>query len=545
MTPCCRHRFARPVSAAFRRPRTSPDSITSTRAIVVAMEGGERLAISESSGSANLELFRYLTADERHDYIAIMSLFTASLLADMSASSAADQLCSAGTTLTAEVVESRCKQLVRWGNLVPSLRDARVNTVAEYLRARSRYQVSGLGGRVHRGALEIMATTDSAREVARELLGQIAAALRDIPSLLESVESSERDERLAGVVTTVFNNQRLFTASVTDFYAYLSGVLSRFDLGGEEYAQFKTLLLDYVDLINADVNRHAPLIAQALDQVLDRLDDLMTVLDALPGLNPIGGMSVERSYGRTRSDWTQLHEWYCGAESGPAQLRQAAGQALGQLIANAKRMLDSSRTGYSRRADLLRLASWLDRSSDEQASRLFSAAFGAWPARHLSLGPDEPDPRLTPTTSWTTADPIEVPVSLRERGNRASRGRTSRVPDSAADRRLVEAAAREETRRHRAAAAELIACGSLDGARLSPGARAVLLDQLARLLTVQSDPAESTALADHDLGLILEATPGGRTRIESQDGTLTVERWTLAIRPITTENEHAPVRTAQ
>lgn len=350
---------------------------------------------------------------------------------------------------------------------------------------------------------------------------------------------TERDERLAGIVTTVFNNQRLFTASVTDFYAYLSGVLSRFDLGGDEYTRFKTLLLDYVDLINADVNRHAPLIARALEQVLPRLDQLLATLDALPGLSLGGQVSIERSEGRSRTDWTQLHQWYSGAESGPGQLRHAAGQALGQLIANAKRILDSSRTGYSRRADLLRLASWLDRSSDEEAGRLFAAAFGAWPARHLGLGPEEPDPRMTPTTSWTVADPIEVPVSLRERGNRVARGRTSRVPDSAADRRLVEAAAREEAQRHREAAAELIACGDLNGSRLSPAARAVLLDQLARLLAVQSEPEEATSLTDHDLGLVLEAVPGGRTHIESHDGTLTVEDLTLSVRSIDADSARA------
>jgi len=39
---------------------------------------------------------------------------------------------------------------------------------------------------------------------------------------------------LAGEVTTVFSNQRLFTDSVRDFYAYLAGILSRYDLAGEE-----------------------------------------------------------------------------------------------------------------------------------------------------------------------------------------------------------------------------------------------------------------------------------------------------------------------
>ncbi|WP_405162060.1 DUF2397 domain-containing protein [Nocardia sp. NBC_01499] len=86
-----------------------------------------------------------------------------------------------GQVLDPDIVEARCRKLVRWGNLIPSLRDSRVSTVADYLRARSRYQVSSLGGRVHRSAIEIMQASNGAREVARELLGQIAAGHWNAP----------------------------------------------------------------------------------------------------------------------------------------------------------------------------------------------------------------------------------------------------------------------------------------------------------------------------------------------------------------------------
>ncbi|MFE6864520.1 TIGR02677 family protein [Nocardia sp. NPDC057668] len=481
-----------------------------------------------------MDLFRYLTAEERVDYIAIMTRFTASLLADMSASTVAEQLAEDGSQLDADTAEVRCRQLVKWGNLVPSLRDSRVSTVADYLRARSRYQVSGLGGRVHRTAMEIMEASDGAREVARELLGQIAQALGEIRTLLDAPVTPERAERLAGLVTTIFNNQRLFTASVTDFYAYLSGVLTRFDLQGQEYKHFKTLLLDYIDLITADVNRHAPLIAERLDQLIERIDELLAVLDAVPGLTLGDVTTVERSSGRTRVEWEQLRQWYdgTGSESGPAQLRAAASQALGQLLANAKRMLDASATGYSRRADLLRLAVWLDRSADAEAERLFAAAFGTWSARHLMLGPDEPDPRVGPMTSWATADPIDVPVSLRDRGNRVARGRTARVPDTTTDRALVEAAARAERERGQAAAAELAAAGRLDGASLSPDARTLLLDELARLLATNPDPATTAETTNYDLGVVLRAAPGAGTVVHCPDGTLTVAGYTLSVRAI-------------
>ncbi len=246
------------------------------------------------------DLFRYLTADESGDYLAVMDLFAATLLTDLSAAEVATQLADRGRTLERDTVEARCRQLVEWGNLVPSIRDARVSSVAEYLRSRSRYQVSKLGGRVHRDAVEILQATDGAREVARELLGQIVQSLDRIITQLARADIDA--DALAGEVTTVFGNQRLFTDSVRDFYAYLAAILTRYDLGGDEYAQFKELLLVYIDLITADVNRHAPAVSGRVLQVINRLDLLLATLASLPGLVLPDGTPVERARGRTGAD---------------------------------------------------------------------------------------------------------------------------------------------------------------------------------------------------------------------------------------------------
>jgi hypothetical protein len=137
--------------------------------------------------------------------------------------------------------------------------------------------------------------SDGAREVARELLGQIVQSLERILQMLDRPEVDA--EALAGEVTTVFGNQRLFTDSVRDFYAYLSGILSRYDLGGEEYAHFKELLLVYIDLITADVNRHAPAVAHRVNLVLMQIDPSLDVLARLPGLTLPDGTQVERAQG--------------------------------------------------------------------------------------------------------------------------------------------------------------------------------------------------------------------------------------------------------
>jgi uncharacterized protein (TIGR02677 family) len=493
--------------------------------------GSSSVAAVEGSGiesppvdSARQGLFRYLTADEAADYVAIMDLFAATLLTDLSAAEVSTQLSERGVSVGRDVAEARCRQLAAWGNLMPSLRDAKVSTVAEYLRSRSRYQVSKLGGRLHREAVAILHASDGAREVARELLGQIVQSLDRILVLLDRDEIDA--DALAGEVTTVFGNQRLFTDSVRDFYAYLAGVLSRYDLGGEEYAHFKELLLVYIDLITADVNRHAPAVAHRIGLVRAQISPLLAALAGLPGLTLPDGSPVERAQGRTHSDWEELASWYDATHgaSGPEQLRAAAGQALGQLITNAKRLLDSSGTGFSRRADFLRLARWFAGADDHGAHRLHTAAFGAYPSRHLLLGPEEPDPRIGPTTSWWDSDPVHVPVSLRERGDRTMRGRTSRVPDPTADRLRLTAEAQRETEQRQAAAAELALTGSLHGATISPAARNLLLDLVADLLARNRDDT-----VDHDAGLRLRAVPGPDTVVTSSDGTTTFVGLSLTV----------------
>lgn len=498
--------------------------------------GGEPVTDARDEAADRLSLFRYLTAEEKTSYIALMRLFTSSLLVDLSATEAAQGLADAGMSLPAEVVQQRCEKLEQWGNLVRSVRDARVSTVSEYRWSRARYQVSKLGGRVHRQAEEILRAGEGAREVARELLGGIVATLERIKERLDDHRRTDLPldaDALAGDVTSIFANHRLFTDSVRDFYAYLNHVLARYDLAGAEYAQFKGLLLDYVDLITADVARHAPAVTARLQRVTVHLEPILAALESLPTLTGPDGSPAERSPGRTRQEWAALAAWY-GAEegrSGPELLRAAAERALGQLITNARRILASAGTGVSRHGDFIRLARWFEASDPDTAHRLFDAAFGCYPSRHLFLGPDHDVDHTPVTTSWWDADPVDVPLSLRERGDRTARGRPSPVPDPGLEREQLLGEAEEEEQARAAAAAEILAAANLDGAKVSPAARDLVLDLLGDLLAANQDLGEACEQADAGLGLTLRARAGGRhqTVLSSDDGHLVVHGLALTV----------------
>lgn len=455
------------------------------------------------------DLFRHVTDDNADDYLAIVACLADTLVADLSAADIADRI--PGRPLTPEIVGQRCRSLVEWGNLT-----AGPQAVTGTDTDRDRFRVTVFGGRVHRDVTSVLTAHDGAREVAREVLGLIAADLARIADTLGAARTDP--DTVAGLVTSVFTHHRTFTDSIADFYAHLADVLARLDLSQDEFDRLKTMLLDYVDLLDGDVTRHTPVIAARLGTLLAPLDPLLA---ALPGAPVPDGTPVARSAGRTRDDWEELAAWYA-ADAGPRRLREAAGRALSRLLGHARQRLAPAGAGGSRRADLLTLAGRFAESSDTQAHRLFAASFAAYPSRHLLLGPDEPDPRIGAGTSWWDADPVPVPVSLRERGDRSPRGHSARVPDPTPDRKRITALARADADARRAAAAELAAAGDLNGTTVSATARELLLDRLAALLAQHRTLDTAVRIHDSDLGLCLHAAPGSDTVVHGPDGDLTV-----------------------
>ncbi|MEV7243156.1 TIGR02677 family protein [Streptomyces sp. NPDC093248] len=487
----------------------------------------------EDDSDERRDLFRYVTvdrADHAAEYLAIMDQFTQTLLTDLSAAEVSEGLAQRGMVLSPEEAEARCTSLVRWKNLMPSARDPRVPTVAALRHTRARFQVTRLGGTVHRQVAKVLQMRDDAREVARELLGSMAALLSKILRQAHNPRSIDA-EALAADVTTVFTNQNYFVDSIRDFYAYLSSVLVRYDLAGEEYASFKGLLLEYVHLIDTDVSRHSPAVLGRLEDLQPVLDRILSTLDNLPGLASADGAPVERLPGRRRGDWAELLAWYSGGNggmSGPAQLRAAAESALGQLLTNARRMLTPGGTGGARRSDLMHLAGLFAQASVEEAHRGFAAAFGAYPARHVSFGPEEADPRDTASTSWWDASPVDVPVSLRERGDRTARGRTARVPDPGMDIARLQEEAAQELAARQAAGAELAAAGALNGAHLNPAARDLLLELVSAALARELSPSHAVRVDDVDLNVAVHVAESDTdTVVGSDDGDTTFSRLAL------------------
>lgn len=480
-----------------------------------------------------LTAYTYLTVPDRRTYLAIMRVFTGTLLADLSAHDVAERL---PGNPSADAVATRLENLKSWGNLLPSSRPVKAASIREYHRVRSRFQLSTLGERIQRQADEIMTSADAAREVSREMLGLVARGLRELHERARLPGGADPDESLERI-STLFAQFGQFADSVRDFYAFLGQVIFRYDLDSDEFSGFKELLLDYAETITDDVAFFAPQIEQSLLGLWPHLPELLNRIDeADQGLSALrrAEIEIQRSRGRSLEDWVSLRVWFfdeAGEGSQVSQLRDATLRALQALLVNAKRMIRSATGEVSRRGDLLKLARWFDETDDATAHDVFAAAFGLYGARHLGVVPEE-DEGLPATTSWWDGPVAAVPVALRERGSRTPRGRAASAEDYAQQRERLRKEAAEAAERQRAAAAELRAAAPrLTEVRLSSGATGLLLDLIARSLAAAAPGFTSASGADNDLGITVTLTrePGGRTLIRGADGDFMLDEFSIAI----------------
>jgi uncharacterized protein (TIGR02677 family) len=475
-----------------------------------------------------LDSLRYVTVKEAAEYLAIMRTFTseiAGLLSDQSAAEVAARLRAQGIDLDSDTTDARLSYLVDHGNLARSPRENEAHSVREYLQARSRYQLTQIGELVHRQVEELLGTIEQAREVSSEMLSGILTGLARLGGYDQAGLADAAPDQVASEIGTVFAQFERLVESTRDFYTYLSQVLVRFDLDRDEFQAFKTALLNYLQRFVDDIARHMPQLAEVLIRLEPRVKDLCARANEGERLLSLDGSAARRARGLDPADWAGLHAWFVGTarrESDASGVRRLATDAMRALLMNLRRIASSAEREQSRYGDLLKLARWFDQADDDTAHALWAAAFGLYSCRHLAMTAETDDEPVPPATSWWHGPVAEVPITLRQYGNRTAKGRAgSRADYSAAKQTRVaerEAAERERWEAH----AELSRHpGPLGSVRLSDQARTALLDLYSRALTGHGRPlakdAEASASAG-DVRVTVRRTPGQSTVIVSPAG---------------------------
>jgi len=396
-----------------------------------------------------------------------------------------------------EQVDEALVKLEEWGNLRANPDTSRVTTVEDFYRTRYLYQLSREGEAAER-ALEVYE-----REMARRAELQ-AVALEDIRLRLRALRGLPAEPDPAVVHSLLLElSGRLdsLAANATAFMGSLQRTIELQDVDEETFLAYKDRLISYLERFVSELVVKSHDIAATLRGIdAGRADQLLLIAarreaaDVAPGAQPSeGGAGTGRTAGgkaagsRAASEsetadgsgtaaiaddpvaeklrdwknrWTGLWSWF--VDDGPHQsqatmLRKRARRAIPELLGTIS-VLQERRAGRSdRSADFRALARWFAEAPDAaDAHRLWRAAFGLSPSRHLTGEAETGGEAVTASTSWLDAPPIVIAPRLRATGQYQRRGGPVRIRDRSAERdhlaRQVQAE-REQTEAARSALA--------------------------------------------------------------------------------------------
>ncbi|MFG1998606.1 TIGR02677 family protein [Spirillospora sp. NPDC048911] len=439
-----------------------------------------------------------------------------------------------GQGLLQEAVDKALESLADWGNLRADPDTSRVTTVEDFYRARYLYQLSREGEAAER-ALEVYE-----QEIGRR--GELqAVALEDIRVRLRALRDLAEYPDPAVVHNLLLELVGRLDSLAANASAFMSGLQRTIDLqevDEEAFLAYKDRLIAYLErfvselvvkhhdiattLRSLEPERVAALLALAATrEAADTVPDGAEGLDGnvASGADPSAGSWTAAAVGTAagekvalwESRWSGLWSWFVGGRERPCQadlLRTRARKAIPDLLATIS-VLQERRAGRSdRSADFRALARWFAQApTDQDAHRLWRAAFGLATARHLTAEPGAAPAEVTAATSWLDAPRVEVSARLRASGHYAKRGAPKNVRDRTADKELLArevAAEREQTEAARR--------------RLATG-RPTLLSDLGKL-DRQEFPLFLRLLGD----ALAAGPPGpdGVIRTRTSDGTLAV-----------------------
>jgi uncharacterized protein (TIGR02677 family) len=437
-----------------------------------------------------------------------------------------------------EQLTEALERLVQWGNLRADVDTGRVTTVEDFHRKRSLYQLSAAG----QAAEQAIAFYEEA--IGRR--GQLqSVALADIAGQLQSllVAAAENEPDPAKTHLLLLSLAERFSSLADNAQAFMSALRRAIDFSDGDvdgFLAYKERLIDYINKFIADLANSGAQIAVLLTDLEaaghERLLELAARREAADAVPDGGDAAAARERAQKEAldswlnRWRGLRDWFTSRDAGhPSQarlLRQAAVTAIKQLI-DAVGMLNERRSGRSdRSADFRVLARWFAGAPDDSAAhRLWRAAFGLSPARHLSVPSDWNE--LADITPWADAPPVRISPQLRKTGTYERRGKPNQVRDRSGEREQLRRLAQHEAAQTALARQRLATTGPTllsDLDVLDPRAFRLFLALLGDALAARKpeDTEIKTATSDGTLAVRLAlVSGGGMATLRTEDGTFT------------------------
>jgi uncharacterized protein (TIGR02677 family) len=412
------------------------------------------------------------------------------------------------------------EQLKDWGAVTWTQDTSRVVRLEDFNRRRELWQLTAAGHAAHESVLRVLTAAEQGGSLQRALFRDIRENLEALAAAVDAGDATATYLRMRDLDGAL----RDLAANARDFHATMAELRREHEVDPDRFLAYKHLLIDYLQRFLDDLFRYRVQIASQVAGVEARGVDRLVEL-AASGDDSAGLFSDTDLAARWRDRWRGLAAWFRvgGGQAPPGsdELAAATTTAIRDLMALLRKLTESATRPITRASELLHLARWFARSDAAGAHRLFDAAFGLAPPHHL--GQEEADPdRTSPATSWWDADPVDVPVALREYGRRAPAPPPSAAADfSAAKSRL--AADHQARRAARVEAAARLTARPIEGRRLTPGEFALLLELLDRGLHQRPLAGEFKVEVEAEGVRLIIATADASARISTAAGTLTLD----------------------
>lgn len=490
------------------------------------------------------DVFAHLTTDGAATYRRILTAFVTAKeryhvhLRPEDVAASMDSV--GGARIEVDELATKLDSLERWGNLRSHPDTSRVTAVEDFYRRRLLYGLTHEGEAAERALRAFDESLGRRGALQAVALADIELGLRELHQLV-AVDPPDLG-KLRQALNALSSR---FTDLAENASAFMSSLQRSIDLEGtseDAFIAYKDKLIDYLERFIQDlVTLGASIAALLRDVDADRIAPLLDRIaadeaaDEAPDPDdPEAQRATRRSRERWHNRWTGLVSWFLssgGHESQAKLLRTRALAAIPALL-DVVREVNVRRAGRSdRSADFLTLARWFAAApSDGDRHRLWHAAFGLDPARHLSVDAATlqrwTDAPTTAGAPWAEAAPLVVSPQLRRTGAYERRGRPNQVLDrSGLKAELAARAAREADQLARAREA-LVTDGTVrlsELAELDAHAFGLLLDLLGDALAARrpgTDGAEVSA-GDGSLRIRLRSIEGAPlVAIRSTRGTL-------------------------
>lgn len=440
--------------------------------------------------------FACLTSAKAPLYRAILDVFAearAGFLLHLRPSEVYGRLTAVGTHVDGgvEEVETALTQLCQWQVLEAFNDSADVATLADFHRRRLQYQLTAVGEAVHESTQQFLSRLSSRITLDAASLSRIHDNLAELSALAaaEQVDAPRAFSVLRQVVADVED----LTARAQSFFRWLHEQTEsrRSDL--DTFLDYKQRLIEYLREFVGELLTRGARIAMVLQGMADDTDRLLQAVaeeetrETYDASDPTGVVVRREALAQWGHRWQGLRHWFLDDAAGPAQSRQlqaAARAAIPRVLALAQQQRLRRGNRSDRAADLRELAAWfLEAEDDRAAHRLWRAAFGLAPARHLTVDAarlEEMDSSpVAAETAWADAPPVEIDPQLRRSGRQRTASAVRAIVDTSSAREELRQRLAAERQQEAAVRQELLNLGRRrfsEIGQLSPESFGLLMD---------------------------------------------------------------------